>query len=53
MSLIPATHEYYIEKVYEGISSGHPLGSVNLNMIKQTHQNIKMAYHNATVEKMF
>lgn len=41
MSLIPAMHGYYIEKVYEGISSDHPLGSVNLDMIKQTHQNIK------------
>lgn len=41
MSLIPATYGYYIEKVYEGISSDRPLGSVNLNMIKQTHQNIK------------
>lgn len=41
MFLIPATHGYYIEKVYEGISSDHPLGSVNLDMIKQTHQNIK------------
>lgn len=41
VSLIPATHGYYIEKVYEGISSNHPLASINLDMIKQAHQNIK------------
>lgn len=41
MSLIPATFGYYMEKVYEGINSDHPLASMHLDLIKKTHQSIK------------
>lgn len=41
LSLIPATHGYHIEKVYEGISYNHILGATNFDMIKQTHKSIK------------
>ncbi len=41
MDLIPGGHGYDVSKVYEGISSDHPLAKSSFAQIKKTYESIK------------